>query len=89
MIAMEEADVIIFLVDGKTGITIEDELLAKTLLRSSKPVILAVNKIDNIKQSLLSTTLQPGLTNRYLYRLSMDECRRPAGQSNRLYKGDT
>ncbi|MGI6555239.1 MAG: ribosome biogenesis GTPase Der [Bacillota bacterium] len=50
-IAMEESDVIIFLVDGKTGATTEDELLAKALLRSSKPVILAVNKIDNMKQS--------------------------------------
>ena len=50
-IAMEESNVIIFLVDGKTGVTTEDELLAKALLRSSKPVILAVNKIDSTKQS--------------------------------------
>lgn len=50
-IAMEEADVIIFLVDGKTGITTEDEMVAKMLLRSSKPVILAVNKVDNIKHA--------------------------------------
>jgi len=49
--AMEEADVIVFLVDGRTGITTEDELVAKTLLRSSKPVVLAVNKIDHIKQA--------------------------------------
>ena len=50
-IAMEEADVIIFLVDGKTGITTEDDLVARTLLRSSKPVVLAVNKIDNLNQA--------------------------------------
>lgn len=50
-VALEEADVIIFLVDGRTGVTTEDELVAKTLLRSSKPVILAVNKLDNIKQA--------------------------------------
>lgn len=53
-IAMEESDVIVFLVDGRTGITTEDELLAKTLLRSSKPIILAVNKIDNLKQADLA-----------------------------------
>lgn len=50
-IAIDESDVIIFVVDGKTGITAEDELVAKTLLRSSKPVLLAVNKIDHIKQA--------------------------------------
>jgi len=50
-IAMEESDVIIFMVDGKTGITKEDDIVARTLLRSSKPVILAVNKIDHIKQA--------------------------------------
>ena len=53
-IAMEESDVIIFLVDGRTGVTTEDELVAKTLIRSSKPVVLAVNKTDNIKQAALA-----------------------------------
>jgi len=47
-IAVEEADVIIFMVDAKTGITKEDELVAKDLVRSPKPVILAVNKVDDI-----------------------------------------
>jgi len=47
-IAVEEADVIIFMVDVKTGITKEDELVAKDLVRSLKPVILAVNKVDDI-----------------------------------------
>lgn len=49
--AIDESDVIIFLVDGKTGITTEDELVARALIRSSKPVLLAVNKIDHIKQA--------------------------------------
>ncbi|NLO89729.1 MAG: ribosome biogenesis GTPase Der, partial [Clostridia bacterium] len=49
-IAAEEADVLIFLVDAKTGITREDEIVAKTLLKSSKPIILAVNKVDDFSK---------------------------------------
>ncbi len=45
-IALEEADVIIFLVDGKNGFNSYDEDVAKMLRRADKPVILAVNKID-------------------------------------------
>lgn len=47
-IAMETADVIIFLVDGKAGQTATDSEVATLLRKSKKPVILAVNKIDNI-----------------------------------------
>ncbi|MEI5992581.1 ribosome biogenesis GTPase Der [Candidatus Enterococcus mansonii] len=46
-IAIEEADVIIFVASGREGITDADELVAKILYRSKKPVILAVNKVDN------------------------------------------
>ncbi|MBB5178695.1 GTP-binding protein [Planomicrobium koreense] len=46
-IAMDEADVIIFLVNGRDGVTTQDEQVAKILYRTKKPVILAVNKIDN------------------------------------------
>lgn len=46
-IAIAEADVIIFVVDGRQGITAEDEYISKLLLKSSKPVIVAVNKIDD------------------------------------------
>ena len=48
-IAMEEADVIVFVVDGNSGITGDDQAVAKLLYRSNKPVILAVNKVDNIE----------------------------------------
>ncbi len=44
--AMEEADVIVFVVDGKEGVTPLDEEVARLLRRWKKPVILAVNKID-------------------------------------------
>ncbi|MFA6676126.1 MAG: ribosome biogenesis GTPase Der [Bacteroidales bacterium] len=45
-IAIEEADVILFLVEVGTGITDFDESIAKVLRRSKKPVILVVNKVD-------------------------------------------
>ncbi|MGX6961141.1 ribosome biogenesis GTPase Der [Vagococcus xieshaowenii] len=46
-IAMEEADVIIMVSSGREGVTDADELVARMLQRSTKPVILAVNKVDN------------------------------------------
>ena len=46
-IAIEEADVIICVVSGREGVTDADEMVAKILYRSNKPVILAVNKVDN------------------------------------------
>ncbi|RLQ95087.1 ribosome biogenesis GTPase Der [Falsibacillus albus] len=46
-IAIDEADVIIFLVNGREGATAADEEVAKILYRSKKPVVLAVNKVDN------------------------------------------
>ena len=46
-IAMEEADVIIFLTSVKEGVTTTDEHIAKLLYRTNKPVLLAVNKVDN------------------------------------------
>ena len=49
-IAMEEADVILFLVDGRAGLTLADEEVGKMLRTTKKPVLLAVNKIDSPKQ---------------------------------------
>lgn len=46
-IAMDEADVIVFVVSGKEGVTDADEYVAKMLYRTNKLVILAVNKVDN------------------------------------------
>lgn len=46
-VAIREADVIIFMVNGREGITAADEEVAKLLFKSNKPVVLAVNKLDN------------------------------------------
>lgn len=48
-IALEEADVIVFVVDGMQGVTTDDQFIAKMLHRSKKKVILAANKIDDIQ----------------------------------------
>ncbi|WP_373773676.1 ribosome biogenesis GTPase Der, partial [Weissella soli] len=48
-IAIDEADVIIFMVSGREGLTDADEQVAKILYRSDKPVVLAVNKVDNVE----------------------------------------
>lgn len=46
MIAMETADVILFMVDGRNGITSADREVASMLMRTGKEVVLAANKID-------------------------------------------
>ncbi|MFQ5814130.1 MAG: ribosome biogenesis GTPase Der, partial [Anaerolineae bacterium] len=46
-VAIAEADVILFLVDVKDGLTAGDEEVAQVLRRTAKPVLLAVNKADN------------------------------------------
>ncbi|WP_105956076.1 ribosome biogenesis GTPase Der [Apilactobacillus quenuiae] len=48
-IAIDEADVIIFMVNGKEGITNADDNVARILYRTNKPVVLAVNKVDNFE----------------------------------------
>jgi len=49
-IAINEADVILFVCDARTGITMEDAEVAKLLRQSKKSVVLAVNKADSAKQ---------------------------------------
>lgn len=49
-IAIEQADLLIFVVDGKKGLSGDDRFIAKLLFKSQKPVLLAVNKIDNIQE---------------------------------------
>ena len=51
-IAVEEANAIIFMVDVATGITALDEEMANVLRRTTKPVYLVVNKVDNHKRQL-------------------------------------
>lgn len=50
-LAMEESDVIVFVVDSQTSLTPDDELVAQTLRRSGKPVILAANKVENFDKA--------------------------------------
>jgi GTP-binding protein len=52
MMAVEEASAIVFMVDAATGITDLDEAMADILRRSTKPVFLVVNKVDNNKRLL-------------------------------------
>src|SRR5579871_5949577 len=51
-LAIEEADVIVFMVDARSGITAADEEVADLLRRSQKPVVLAANKADNAARRL-------------------------------------
>ena len=50
--ACDEADVIIFVVDGTVGVTDEDEEVARVVRKSGKPVFLCVNKLDNPDKDL-------------------------------------
>jgi GTP-binding protein len=46
-LAIDEADVILMIADGRTGVTDADLELARMLNRTGKPIVLAVNKLDN------------------------------------------
>lgn len=52
MLAVEEADVIVMLVDATHGITAADESIAETLRRTNKPIIVAANKTDDEKRQV-------------------------------------
>ena len=54
-IAVDEADLILFACDAVTGITSQDEDMADVLRRSTKPVLLVVNKVDNSERMLQAT----------------------------------
>ena len=49
-IAIREADVIVFVADGKIGLNSDDKYIARLLYKANKPIVLAVNKIDNIEK---------------------------------------
>lgn len=50
-LAMDEADVIVMVVDAREGMTAEDEMVADILRRADKPVVLAVNKVENFNKT--------------------------------------
>lgn len=54
-LAMEEADVILFLVDGRAGLTSADREVAEILRKTNKPVILVVNKIESYEDVEMKT----------------------------------
>lgn len=54
-IAVDEADLLLFVVDTTTGITDQDDEMADILRRSTKPVLLVVNKVDNSERALEAT----------------------------------
>lgn len=60
-IAVETANVIVFMLDGKTGLTHEDYEVAAYLRKSRKPILLVVNKLDNNEQHLLYDFYELGL----------------------------
>ncbi len=49
--ALAEADVIVFLVDGREGVSPVDQAIAAKLRRAGRPVVLAVNKLDDLERS--------------------------------------
>ena len=49
--ALDEADVILFVVDGREGLNPVDRAIAERLRKAGRPVILAVNKLDNLENS--------------------------------------
>ena len=50
LIAIDEADLVVFVVDGRAGLTPFDEEIATVLRKSQRPVLLAVNKLDSVEQ---------------------------------------
>lgn len=62
-IAIEEADSLIMVVDSRTGVTSLDEHVAHLLLKSGKPLALAVNKMDNEDESELASFYSLGIEN--------------------------
>lgn len=46
-LALNEADIIVFVVDGKEGLTSNDKMIRQKLIKFNKPIILAINKVDS------------------------------------------
>ncbi len=54
LLAIDEADVIIFLVDGRQGLTPQDKVIANRLRKSTCPVFIAVNKTEGMQRAIVS-----------------------------------
>lgn len=54
LLAIDEADVIIFIVDGRAGITPQEYIIADKLRRAQRPVLLAVNKTEGMQKAVVS-----------------------------------
>ena len=65
-LAIDMADVIMFVIDGKMGLTVQDEDALDVLRKSNKKIILVVNKIDNYDESLSYEYYSLGLGEPYL-----------------------
>ncbi len=53
-IAIETADVVLFVTDGKIGMTDDDKQVANMLRKTKKPVVLAVNKVDSVERDSMN-----------------------------------
>ncbi len=71
-IAMELSDVILFFVDGKYGLTVEDIEVAQILRKTNKPLFLVVNKVDNFNSFDASEFYQLGMD---IYPVSSNLCK--------------
>lgn len=66
LMAIEEADVVLFMVDGRAGLTVSDEAIAKHLRSRQKPTFLVVNKVDGIDPDAAGATFwQLGMESMY------------------------
>jgi GTPase len=54
LLAIDEADVVIFLVDGRAGLTPQEFIIADKLRRSQRPVLLAVNKTEGMNRAVVA-----------------------------------
>ncbi|MDP3560120.1 MAG: GTPase, partial [Legionellaceae bacterium] len=57
-LALQEADLILFVVDARMGKTAQEEHIAERLRKLNKPVLLVVNKVDGVKDVVVSTEFQ-------------------------------
>jgi GTPase len=54
LLAIDEADVVIFMVDGRNGLAPQDKVIADRLRKSQRPVLLAVNKTEGMQRAIVS-----------------------------------